>query len=50
MQASPETNKQINKRFGELHAKMRDPAEHLKADLKDKMKKNVERKQKRVGL
>ena len=45
-----ETNKQLTKEIGDMYQRMRDPMKQDEKNLKDKLKKNVERKKQRTGL
>lgn len=47
---SVESDKQLNKEIGDMYTRMRDPEHQDQRLLKNKIKKNVERKQQRVGL
>lgn len=46
----PGTTKQLNDEIKDMHDRMRDPEEIEQRLLKNKNKKNVERKKQRIGL
>ena len=48
--ASAETDKQLNSEIKDMYERMRDPELIEEKLLKDKTKKNVERKKQRTGL